>query len=49
MTASIEEFLSPHATPQRPDAKFLFANQENMRKNITRPPLKRRNIMPFFQ
>lgn len=49
MTASIEEFLSPHATPQRPDAKFFFANQGNMRKSITRPPLRRRNIIQSFQ
>lgn len=49
MTASTKYFLPPHATPQRRDVKFFFANRGNMRKNIARKPFRKNNIVTSFQ
>lgn len=48
MTARTEEFRPSHATHQRPAAKFFFANQRNMRKNIIQEPLPPKNITISF-
>ena len=49
MTASTEYFHLPHATPQRRDVKFFFANQRNARKNITQGQLSQSNIVSSLQ
>ena len=49
MTASTEYFQPPHATRQRQDVKLFFANQRNMRKNITQGQLSQSNIALSFQ
>ena len=48
MTANVEYFCPPHATSQHRDVKIFFANQGNMRKNITQEPLWPKNINTSF-
>lgn len=49
MAASTEYFQTPHATPQRRDVKFFFANRGNMRKNIAQEHSAQNIITSFFQ
>ncbi|WP_444452244.1 hypothetical protein ACTTAI_14550 [Rhodobacter capsulatus] len=49
MVEGIKEFLLRHATHQSLYVKFFFANQGNMRENITRKPFRQNNTLTSFQ